>query len=563
MNEFLHALLGSPAHNLITLVLLLLAATGTGALLRRRLLGVGSRRADFRLDTVLGINVLALTGLLAAPLLLTASPWLPGGILAVPAAYGLLQLRADRTLQAGRLAWVLLALWGGITLGSALFPPYAWDEQTYQVAVLASWLQSGSTAPLPDNPYSAFPLLFQFFALWGVKIAGIGVARLLIWAFYLLLFALLYGEVRRYLRNWEALALTGIFVLSPLVVTMTREVYVEPLIALDLLAIFRLRRLSGYESRRGMLAGILAGGALAVKLTALAAAGIIAGQGGRLRRFRHWGVATLAGAAIFGGVFYGRSWLTLGNPVYPFGSAIFGGGENAAAVERYHLLMGSFYYGISGWYNIVFGWLAASFNEALFDGIVMGWSFAAMFVLALGGSYLVGRRRGKLPASIRILLLTFAILYGWWAFTSAQTRFLLPGYAVLVILAAAVLRQFSHRVRYGAIGVLLALWCVNPEVQGLLHFQRCWQLCKQAQTEPQRWLGIAGRDPEYFRMLEFIDRETPRNARVLLVFERRVSICRERTGTVRPAFNRGYLHRCRIPRKRSSRTCEKKGSTIC
>ena len=48
---------------------------------------------------------------------------------------------------------------------SALLPPYAWDEQVYQIELLSRYLQNNSKAVLADNSYSAWPGFLQFFLL--------------------------------------------------------------------------------------------------------------------------------------------------------------------------------------------------------------------------------------------------------------------------------------------------------------------------------------------------------------------------------------------------------------
>ena len=86
--------------------------------------------------------------------------------------------RSDRMLAAA------LAAAGLFTLASAFLPPYSWDEQVYQTAL---WMRFPGLPVLADNPYSAYPLLPQFFLDWGRIPGGVELPRLLVWALTLIL----------------------------------------------------------------------------------------------------------------------------------------------------------------------------------------------------------------------------------------------------------------------------------------------------------------------------------------------------------------------------------------
>ncbi|MGE4564298.1 MAG: hypothetical protein AB7F32_05465 [Victivallaceae bacterium] len=516
MNELMCQWMGGIAGNLAATVLTWLAALGAGSWLCRRLTG----QNDLRIAVAAGFVLLAALMLAGSPVLLSIPDASLASLLAIPALYGARELRDIHWRQFDPTATVLLAAGGLAMLGSALLIPYAWDEQTYQLAVVRHWLQLGSVAPLADNPYSYFPSLFQLLLLYPVKIGGLGTARLMILAVYLAVYAGLYQELRRMLPKLPSLLLSLLFAISPVAATMAREVYVEPVIILMLIAGLRLRHLAANTFQRAILTGVLAGGAAAVKLTALGAAAVILLLGTRKPRGRVLLIAAVT-AALTCGVFYLRSYLACGNPVYPFGAAIFAPGDRGALeVEHFHRLMGSFYYGISGVSGVLLGWFFAAFDELIFDGIAMGWDWALLIVFGVAG-FAVARYKGRDTVLLRRYGGALAVLYVFWVFTSPQTRFLLPGLFFAVLFGAAALRRIGSGGRRIALLLLIAAFAANPDAQALLHFKRAWQTVVRSRTEPLKMLEITTREKDLGAIFEYLDRNTPGDTRVLMLFERR------------------------------------------
>lgn len=516
MNELMCQWMGSIAGNLGATALTWLAALGAGSWLCRRLTG----RNDLRIAIAAGFVLLAALMLAGAPVLLAIPDASLASLLAIPALYGARELREIHWRQFDLMATTMLAAGGLVMLGSALLIPYAWDEQTYQLAVVRYWLRLGSVAPLADNPYSYFPSLFQLLLLYPVKIGGLGTARLMILAVYLAVYTGLYHELRRMLPKLPSLLLSLLFAISPVAATMAREVYVEPVIILLLIAGLRLRHLAATPVQRAILTGVLAGGAAAIKLTALGAAAVIVLFGLRKPRGKMLTVA-VATAALTGGLFYLRAYLACGNPVYPFGTAIFTPADaGALEVERFHHLMGSFYYGISGTSGVLLGWFFAAFDELIFDGIAMGWDWALLIVFGAAG-FALARSKGRDTVLLRRYGGALALLYLFWVFTSPQTRFLLPALFFAVLFGAAALRQVGPGCRRIALLLLVVAFLVNPDFQALLHFKRAWQNVVRSRTEPLKMLEITTREKDLGAIFEHLEQKTPADTRVLMLFERR------------------------------------------
>ena len=521
MDEFVFKIAGTPAANWGALLLLAAAAAGLGA----GVAGLLRLRPHALVEFVLGLNLLAVVAFAAQRLILTAAPGWSALLFALPAAGGVWSWYRRRA-AAGAWLWRhrvgvgLVVIFCVLTLGSALCLPYAWDEQTYQVTLPLRWLQLGSCAVNPDNPYSAFPALPQFVLLPGYRLGGIRFARLWQWLLYGVLFLGLYAELARCSGRRIAPVLTVVAMVCPAVAAMNREVYAEPWLVLDLLAGLVLLRTP--LTRRGMAAlGLLAGGALAVKLTGLGVA-LALGVGGLRRNRGRWLWPGVLTALALGLIFYSRAWLATGNPVYPFGGSLVPGTPAATLVEECHRQMGLYYYGLGPVSTVFLGWCFAAFSEKLFDGVILGFPFLALVVLAVAGRWL---GRGWSRATRQQLLLAL-VLYGFWALSSPQGRFLLPLYFLLLLPAGRTLAGWRRRhptaVRMTLLGLLvLAAVSVALDRFSYRHFYLAYRARRDFAASPRRYLEYTTRDRPLLATLDYLARETPPESRVLLVAERR------------------------------------------
>ncbi len=226
LNSFILSMQSPPLQALGALSLLLLAAYGAGTLLLRRFRWHGSVAMREFTAFVLGLDLLALLFRPGERVICTAPPAALAAMLAIPAGYGIRILLTflPAACRRHRLL-LLLTLAGAIwTLGSAFCMPYAWDEQVYQTALPFRYLASGSAAMVLDNPYSAFPAMQHFLMMPAIRLGGITMPRLLVWASYPILFAWFFLAVRRFGRLTAA-AVTLLLLLSPVVAAMNRENY--------------------------------------------------------------------------------------------------------------------------------------------------------------------------------------------------------------------------------------------------------------------------------------------------------------------------------------------------
>ena len=153
LEAFIHSLCGTWWQAPAAFLLLAAASFGVGTLILRR-------GYDRFTRVALGAALLALAGLLPHHLL---PPWAEVLLLLPFAGFGVWSL-ARRHADVKAPVVIVAAAWGVFTLASALLPPYAWDEQVYQTALL---MRDPGLPVRLENPYSAYPLLPQFFLGWG------------------------------------------------------------------------------------------------------------------------------------------------------------------------------------------------------------------------------------------------------------------------------------------------------------------------------------------------------------------------------------------------------------
>lgn len=518
-------LLGSIPANTGAMLLMTLACYGAGRLVLRRLCPQW-KRPELLTSLTLGGVLWAFAGFVSGNLLPAAPVWSVAILPAVLAVCGIMEFyKCGSCLTELRSRWeisVVVLLLGGWFFASAELLPYSWDEQTYQIAVPAMWLQNGSVMPSADLPYSAFPMMPQFLLLWLFKLGGIGTARLLILGAFLLLFYGLYGELRACSGRLIAGGLTLLLILSPLAGAMIREFYAEVFLALLMLSAMRVcRQWGGMTLRHAVLLGLLAGGAAAVKLTGLGVSLAILAMVLLHRPDRKVFLLFAGSAAIFV-VFYFRSWIALGNPFYPFGSAFFG--VPSGVVERYHSAMGETHYGPGKWTGGVLGWLFSGYDGVIYDGIILGWAFPLLFAGCAAGCYLAWRKKLLTPGMIKPGL-ALTVLYLFWAVTSQQTRFMLPMVPVLLLLTAHLFSLLSRRGTIAGLAVLLILGGWSVDVWAWKHGFYCWKFLPDARTAPVRLLSGATREKGLMKAYTYLAEKTPENAGVLLVFERRGLYC--------------------------------------
>ncbi len=236
--------------------------------------------------------------------------------------------------RASILVWGLIGILLALGLMLCLLPPDGneWDALAYHLAFPKLYLQAGGMVQIPFMHQSYFPPLLDMLYLLGLWLDGEPCAKVFHWLMALLMVVGTSAFVQGRLGGqgiWSALLLMG----TPVVVWQSFSAYIDLSTALyGALSAFALwcavrERVTAWL----LLAGMMMGGALATKYTALLSWGFLGLIGLIWCGCERWmqGVrgVILSGllALAIGSPFYLRNWLWTGNPVYPFAYEIFGG----------------------------------------------------------------------------------------------------------------------------------------------------------------------------------------------------------------------------------------------
>ncbi len=419
-----------------------------------------------------------------------------------------------------------------LTLGSALIVPYAWDEQTYQLALPLRYLQNSSFAPCPDNPYSFYPALTSWFFANAIKLGGLAVPRIIV-SFLTPVLLLGVWHLSRPLGKVAATTAVAALLVSPLLLAANRGVYVENFIALFTLsgffAAWKMRKKSFYAP---LFCGLLAGAAFAIKPT---------GALGSLFLFilcflslKNYKKALLfCGAAfLFSFFWYLRTFLYTGNFFYPY--SFF---PSPGSVEEFHRLSGSARYGLDGTMGLWLNWLFAGFDRKLFDGIVTGVQMPFFGVCALTGLYAAIKAhpgwkfflfRAALAQLLPLLL---------WSLFFPQSRFLL---FLLPFAAAGGVWAITRSVWKKYLFVLTAIILVSviffQSRPFMYHYFVSWKILNAVQHSPGRALPFLSKDPGLFQSFSYLNSNISPDSRCLLLMERRGLYCPRKYALAIPGF---------------------------
>lgn len=543
--------LGSIPRAIAAVWLLLTAAWGLGVWWIDASRSTSSRRWETTLLRIaIGLNVLGVTGIvlgMTGGLAAGRSVWL----LVAAAVAGVPHLRELRTQipqwrdTRSRLPWgawlfLLLAM---ITLGPALCYPTGWDEMVYHGVLPRRWLADGYPAVYHDLPYSAFPSMGEILFWLMAPVEAMIAPRLLIWVSWILGLLLLAALLRRCGAGRSSLWLTSCLAASPAMLLISANCYVESLLMMNvaalLLAAIRLRRRNG-----GVVLGILAGGAAAIKLTALVSLVLpplwLVTQGPRaqrsLRDFLPCVGACMVLACAIGVPFYLRTWFATGNPVYPYYAAWFGGSPQSIAMSEYHHLIGDLGFGVRSIESFFVAPLMLGLHDQWYDG-GFGWQWLILLGLGVWGFLCTIRRpRARLLAWP---VVTTGLFYAAWYFTSQQGRFAIPMATALIAAASVGWRSVPPRAHRP---VLLALFIASGVClpwQTASYYAACWE------TVAGRWTWAEGLNDatrgKYVPLLQAVAEQTPPDARLLLVFEHRLLYLPRETQIGTPFFQERWF----------------------
>ncbi len=516
--------LGTPLEALSAFSVTILAAFAAGHIFIRKI-PFRHPLSKLVLKIILGLDLFCISAIILGTLFSRPEPFF---YLAVPtlALWTVFYAAKNRSGTLRLLYPLFIALLLALPfIATALSYPENWDELTYQICLPLRWkLRGNFPAYFEDLPYSAFPNSSGMLQWALISTGGILTGRLLAWTCWVLSGTALFISVRSGRRKGICLLMTAAFMLSDAVLMTALAAYAEQFIVLHvagavLIATERKRDLNKKLAMLGLMTGLCA----SVKLTAL----IIPLLAGlyvivhALRRQRYSGIFCFFVPAVFAMlIFYIRPFLFTGNPFHPYFSEYFTGGEHQLAVSGFYHAAGSVKYGLEGAGGFFLGPFILSMPAygRFFDGS-FGYFLAFTVVLGIfAAARELSLRRFGLDS---ICIVSAALIYTFWFFTSQQARFLLPAvFLVFIPATRAVPSLLQKGARHTVYIVLLVMICISLPRRIIKHNALCWRAMAEGGPAFLDYLYTAT-GPGYLKSVEIIRTKTAPDSRVMLLFEHR------------------------------------------
>ena len=217
--------------------------------------------------------------------------------------------------------------------------------------------------------------------------------------------------------------------------------------------------------------------------------------------------------------FYARTFLSTGNPVYPFFADLFSSNPASMIVSKYHSDVGSLKYGLSGLSGLVFSPIFLSFQTSamtrLFDGS-FGWQF--MLILAILLHAVLASLRGRNFMNV-VYPAAAAMLYIAWFLSASQARFLLPAFFIAAFAAQFSMTGLHTRMRRILLATILVATALSFSLPQLKHYLNSWKAAIGCVRIEDYLCSATGEG--YLEAVNVIHDMTEKDCTVLLVFENR------------------------------------------
>ena len=474
--------------------------------------------------------------------------------------------------QTPRGSWICLVI-AMLTLGPALCYPTGWDELVYHSVLPRRWMTDGAPLVYRDLPYSGFPSLVEILCWLIAPIESVIAPRLLNWCIWIVSLLTLYRLLRlRQVAESTAVLLSCAFAVSPAVLMIGANCYVETIVVLNLTAVLLILETADQVDRIQrtlsvpVVVGIVAAGAASVKLTGLIV--LVVPVLWYVRRvwfdrsgFRKWLTCLIVyGVMCIGFVspFYFRPFLATENPLYPYFNEWLSSDEAAIETSRFHHSIGSSSFGLQSLPSFLTGPVLLAFDENLYDGR-LGWQILGMLGLAacvplmglrnrLGSDDPLdqGGPQGRAsrtrrsswamrPAAITTPPMTtmaaqtvsgfawpsivFAVLYTFWFLTAQQARFVVPAVVPLILMAGQGVRVMNRTWLRMITGTLIAACVVSLPWRTAGYYAGSWETVLSFWT----WEDYVsdGTGGSHLALIQAVRDQTPEDAKLMLQFEHR------------------------------------------
>ncbi len=389
---------------------------------------------------------------------------------------------AQWTTLRPRFSWpgLIIGILGGVYFAVGLLyamtPPIQSDGMRYHLAAIQEFLRSGGMHYIPFNAFSNFPFLVEMHFAFGLAVGLPEVAQFVHYSFFVFaglqltavtrFLLALQGPLREEVR-WGAwlpallywtLPANAIVAAWPFIDQATNYFWFAA-VGACLLAQRTAAR------RHFLLLGLLLGAAVGTKYTSLAFAFLLMAcclvsalwsgasdrhpKGTQLKGL----VLVCLAASLAGCFWYIKNLVFTGNPIYPLGVTLFGGGEfssdNAALYASKMAEKGVAktltHFLLSPWH--------ATFRWTLFEHHFVSAHALVVFVLAAGALI-----RMRAPQPVLQVFVLALLLHAMWFFTYQSHRMIAPALGLLASASVAALwSQSMHHLARRAFSLAVAI----------------------------------------------------------------------------------------------------------
>jgi 4-amino-4-deoxy-L-arabinose transferase-like glycosyltransferase len=425
------------------------------------------------------------------------------------------------------------------TFLQALMPPIDYDGLAYHLQVPKLFLEAGRIYPDYNNWFSFYPSTYEMLYMLGLSFGSDIFAKLIHFSTFILLIYATYGYGQRILSNKGGWIAAAILMGIPVLPLWASSAYTDVAWALyQFLAVGLF--LTWVEEKRTsslVLAGVMQGLALGSKYLAFSGAWIL----GLLVLAETWKSTPrqvklkqlIRNGVLFGGtaLLVVSPWLIknlvwTGDPLFPLLLT-------PRLVDPERIRLWRDYLAGFGTGKQWFDYLLLPVNIYLhyqFFGTFFGSIDIPnpLFILVFLFPFLYRKNKTSSYWQLMVLLLFSVAQFVIWSFGSQQTRFLLPIYPVLSILAAFILLRISQRYIKKNIGEIAGWAMISAMVViTLIVSMKAFSI-----IEPINLLsGNISKDQYLKKMLndysafEYIHKEMPSSSKILLLWDGRGYYC--------------------------------------
>lgn len=494
--------------------------------------GIGTGIVIFLLILLAALGILYRVVILLGILLLAGLVYSDMKALCIQGYKGILAFNEKTHALPESFFTVLLGIAVCVTFFAAATPPFFFDALTYHLAVPQKYLQAHGFHYIPHHHYSNYPANIGMLFLVGLSFSGGMLAHLLSWVYAPMTALSVYAFTKSRWGNSTAVtaAILVFFVPGILIVSILTSVDNGVMFYAFLSFSAFLSWCSTRQRSWFLLTGIFCGLAVGSKYTAIAVTFLALELLLFLHEYlveKHSLLSVLRKMVLLGllvvataSPWFLKNGIYTGNPLYPFFNSFFGVQE--AQSVGYSQIMSRKIPTSRDWLErVVFYYLAAPWTATM---SINGAAGISGILFLLGVPFLFGLK--KMEWTIRYLLVASASsLLVWIVFLPRVLRYVFPVFPLFSIILAYTLWHLStspslRKILLSGLSVILLYHLGLFFREGSILRTMTYLFPPQSKKEFLLDHGVNS-----YPALEYINTETPPDAKILFIGEMRGFYC--------------------------------------